>query len=134
MNYSYNTILKNHSFEQAILCVKDELKKEGFGVLTEIDMKETLREKLGVDFKRYTILGACHPQFAYQALLLEDKLGVFMPCNVVISEHKEGGVEVSIVDPIAQMNSVENPALGLLVGDIQQKLARVVAAIMKLRG
>ena len=101
MNYYFNKVLIGTSFDEAIEKVGEELKKEGFGILNEIDIKETLKKKIDVDFKKYKILGACHPHFAHKALLSEDKIGLFLPCNVVVEEHENGDVEVSIVDPLA---------------------------------
>src|SRR3990172_949364 len=88
------------SFDEAIAKVKGELSKEGFGVLTEIDVKGTLKKKLDVDFKQYTILGACNPTFAYKALQMEDKIGTMLPCNVLVQENAQGQIEVSAIDPI----------------------------------
>ncbi len=129
MSYYFNKVLTGKSFEEAIELVTAELKKEGFGVLTEIDVKETLKKKIDVDFKKYKILGACNPQFAYKALSSEDKIGVFLPCNVVVEEHENGTVEVSAVDPVASMSSVKNDALGPLAIEIQEKLKRVIAGV-----
>lgn len=126
MSYYFNKVLKGNNFEEAIEQTKAELKKEGFGVLTEIDIKSTLKEKLDADFKKYKILGACNPQFAYKALQNEDKIGLFLPCNVIVEEHENGTVEVSVVDPIASMMSVENEALGDIAIQIQQKLKNVI--------
>jgi len=126
MSYYFNKILKNTSFDEAIEKVTIELKKEGFGVLTEIDVKETLKKKIDVDFRKYKILGACNPHFAYKALSAEDKIGVFLPCNVIVQEHENGEVEVAAVDPIASMISVNNPALESTATEVQQKLKRVV--------
>lgn len=126
MSYYFSKVIKNESFDEAVEKVTDELKKEGFGVLTVIDVKETLKKKIDVDFKKYKILGACNPQFAYKALKSEDKVGVFLPCNVIVEEHENGEVEVSAVDPIASMNSVNNKELGALAMEIQQKLIRVI--------
>jgi uncharacterized protein (DUF302 family) len=95
-------------------------------VLTNISIHETLKNKINVDFKKYTILGACSPKFAYQALKSEDKIGVFLPCNVIVEEHENGEVEVSVVDPIASMISVKNEKLGKLAIEIQAKLKRVI--------
>ena len=103
-----------------------ELQKEGFGILTEIDVKETLKKKIDVDFKKYKIFGACNPKFAYKALQSEDKIGVFLPCNVIVEEHNDGAVEVSAVDPIASMLAVKNESLSVLAKEIQQKLIRVI--------
>ncbi len=129
MSYYFNKILKNTSFHEAIEKVTIELKKEGFGILTEIDVKETLKKKIDVDFKKYKILGACNPHFAYTALTSEDKIGVFLPCNVIVQEHENGEVEVAAVDPIASMISVNNPELGSLAQEVQQKLIRVIESL-----
>ena len=126
MKYYFNKILKEKGFDSAIKQVTAELKKEGFGILTEIDVKDTFRKKLDVDFKNYKILGACNPQFAYKALQSEDKIGVFLPCNIVVEEHADGSVEVSAVDPIASMGAVENETLGVVAKEVQQKLKRVI--------
>jgi uncharacterized protein (DUF302 family) len=126
MSYYFNKVLKNTTFDEAIDKVTVELKKEGFGVLTEIDVKETLKKKINVDFKKYKILGACNPHFAHKALTSEDKIGVFLPCNVIVEEHENGEVEVSAVDPIASMISVNNKELGDLAQEVQQKLIRVI--------
>ena len=116
----------NADFETAILNVKEALKKEGFGVLSEIDIQEKLNEKLDVDFRKYTILGACNPPFALKALKAEDKIGVFLPCNVIVEEHENGEVEVSAVDPIASMISVQNESLAPIADEIQQKMKKVI--------
>jgi uncharacterized protein (DUF302 family) len=126
MSYYFNKVLVGKSFDEAIELVTAELKNEGFGVLTEIDVKETLKKKIDVDFKKYKILGACNPHFAYKALKSEDKIGVLLPCNVVVEEHENGEVEVTAVDPIASMSSVENEALGSLAVEVQQKLLKVM--------
>jgi uncharacterized protein (DUF302 family) len=126
MSYYFNKVLKGKNFEEAIEQVTAELKKEGFGVLTEIDIKSTLKKKLDVDFKKYKILGACNPHFAHQALQNEDKIGLFLPCNVIVEEHENGTIEVSVVDPIASMMSVENDALGDIAVQIQAKLKNVI--------
>ena len=126
MNYYFSKVLPGATFDQAIESVTSELKKEGFGVLTEIDVKETFKKKINVDFKKYKILGACNPQFAYQSLQKEDKIGVFLPCNVVVEENANGQVEVSAVDPVASMMAVENNALTTVASEVQQKLKRVI--------
>ena len=126
MSYYFNKVLKSKSFDEAITQVTAELKKEGFGVLTEIDIKKTLKNKIDVDFKNYTILGACNPHFAYQALQSEDKIGVLLPCNVIVEEHENGEIEVSAVDPIASMGTVENENLRNLASEVQQKLINVI--------
>ena len=126
MSYYFNKIVKEKSFDEAIEQVTAELKKEGFGVLTEIDVKKTLKTKIDVDFKKYKILGACNPHFAHKALLSEDKIGVFLACNVIVEEHENGDIEVSAVDPIASMISVKNDSLGGIAAEVQQKLIRVI--------
>lgn len=130
MSYYFNKILKGKSFEEVIELVTNELKKEGFGVLTEIDVKATLKKKLDVDFKKYIILGACNPYFAHQALLSEDKIGVFLPCNVIVQEHENGAIEISAVDPIASMMAVSNPKLGEISEEVQSKLKKVIDSLV----
>ena len=126
MKYYFAKTLKT-GFEEAIERVTSELKKEGFGILTEIDVSATLKKKLDVDFRPYRILGACNPAFAYKALQAEDKIGTMLPCNVIVQELEPGRVEVAAIDPIASMTAVENPALGEIAAEIQAKLKRVVA-------
>ncbi|GAB1451898.1 DUF302 domain-containing protein [Draconibacterium sp.] len=126
MSYYFNKTLKNSSFDEAVEKVTAELKKEGFGVLTEIDVKETLKKKIDVDFKKYKILGACNPHFAHKVLTSEDKIGVFLPCNVVVEEHENGEVEVSAVDPVASMAAVDNKNIEGLATEVQHKLKKVI--------
>jgi len=114
------------SFEDAIEKVIAELKKEGFGVLTDIDVKETLKKKLDVNFKKYRILGACNPPFAYKALQVEGKIGTMLPCNVIVQEIDEGQVEVAAIDPVASMQAVANPALKDVAEEVQAKLKKVM--------
>ena len=104
----------------------EQLQTEGFGVLTEIDVKATLKKKLDADFRNYLILGACNPPFAYQALLAEDKIGTMLPCNVIVQEHEPGHVEVSAVDPVASMSAVQNPELAGVADEVRERLRRVV--------
>lgn len=125
MAYYFNRTL-NISFEEAISKVTEELKKEGFGILTEIDVKETLKKKLNVDFKKYRILGACNPPFAYQALRAEDKVGTMLPCNVIVQEHAEGKVEVAAIDPVASMQAIENSKLRDIAEQVRIKLRKVI--------
>lgn len=125
MDYYFSKVL-NITFEEAIPVVKEELKKQGFGVLTEIDVKETLKKKLNIDFRNYKILGACNPPFAYQALQKEDKIGLMLPCNVILQEHAKGKIEVSVIDPIASMQSIENPDLMDVAEQVQAKLKSVI--------
>lgn len=124
MSY-YFTKTINVGFDQAIEQVTEALKAEGFGVLTEIDVKNTFKQKLDVDFRNYKILGACNPQFAYQALQKEDKVGAMLPCNVIVQE-KDGQAEVSAVDPVASMQSIDNEELGELAQQVQAALKRVI--------
>jgi uncharacterized protein (DUF302 family) len=126
MSYYFNKILKDKSFEEAIEQVTNELKKEGFGILTEIDLQKTLKNKLDVDLRKYKILGACNPHFAFKALQSENKIGVFLPCNVIVQEHENKDIEVSVVDPIASMIAVENEDLGAMASEVQQKLKQVI--------
>ena len=119
------------SFDDAIARVTERLKKEGFGVLTEIDVKDTLKRKLDVDFRRYKILGACNPSFAYRALQAEDKIGTMLPCNVIVQELADGTVEVSAVDPVASMLAIKNPELGDIAEQVREKLKKVVASLGK---
>jgi uncharacterized protein (DUF302 family) len=116
------------SFEEAIDLVTEQLKSEGFGILTEIDVSTTLKKKLDVDFRPYRILGACNPPFAYQALQSEDKIGTMLPCNVIVQRLKEG-VEVAAIDPLASMASVNNPELGEIGGQVREKLRKVIEAL-----
>jgi len=117
------------SFEDAITKVTDALKAEGFGILTEIDVTETLKKKLNVDFRKYRILGACNPPLAYQALKAEDKIGTMLPCNVIVQEHGDGTVEVSAVDPVASMRAIENPGLGAVAEQVRGKLKKVIDSL-----
>lgn len=126
MNYHFSKIC-NLSFEKAIEAVTEELKTEGFGILTQIDVAETFKRKLGVEFPRYKILGACNPTFAYQALQAEDKIGTMLPCNVIVQERDGGRVEVSAVDPVASMMAIENASLAAVASQVRAKLQRVIA-------
>ena len=128
MSY-YITTKTTKTYEEAIDKVTSELKKEGFGILTEIDVKETLKKKLDVDFRRYKILGACNPPYAYQALQAEDKIGLMLPCNVIVQETPDGEIEVSAIDPIASMQAVDNPILDEIATQIKTKLQTVISNI-----
>ncbi len=125
MSYCFGKIL-DVPFDEAVVRVTEALKAEGFGVLTDIDVKATLEKKLGVDFRRYRILGACHPQYAHQALQLEDKIGTMLPCNVIVQEHPGGKVEVAAIDPIASMQAIDNPALAGVAQEVQAKLKAII--------
>ncbi len=128
MNYYFTKTLSGN-FENIIERVTESLKSEGFGVLTEIDIKATLKKKLDADFYNYKILGACNPPFAFKALQAEDKIGTMLPCNVIIQEKEPGKIEVSAVDPVASMQAIENPALKEIAEQISEKLKRVIDII-----
>ena len=125
MSYYFNKTLAL-PFDAAVERVKAELKKEGFGVLTEIDVRKTLKEKIGVDFRPYRILGACNPLYAHKALQAEDKIGTMLPCNVIVQELAPGQVEVAAIDPLASMAAVKNEDLGAVGLEVREKLKRVV--------
>jgi len=125
MDYHFTRVL-DAPFEEAISHVTAVLAEQGFGVLTTIDVKATLKKKLDVDFRPYTILGACNPQFAYKALQCEGKIGTMLPCNVVVEQMKDGRVEVSAVDPMASMQAIENPTLGAIAAEVRDRLKTVI--------
>ncbi|MFN3872558.1 MAG: DUF302 domain-containing protein [Ignavibacterium sp.] len=127
MKYGFSKTT-DYSFEEAIQKVTDELKKEGFGVLTTIDVKETLKNKLNVDFKNYTILGACNPPLAHQALQAEEELGLLLPCNVIVYE-KDGKSVVSVFDPMVMSNIIDNPNMKPVAEEVKKKLERVLDAV-----
>ncbi len=129
MSYYISTIVQNKSFDEAIELVTEKLKDERFGVLTEIDVQGTLKKKIGADFKKYRILGACNPHFAHKALQTEDKLGILLPCNVVVEEHENGEIEVSAVDPIVSMSAVNNEGLAGLATEVKEKLSSVIDSL-----
>ncbi len=126
MKYYLEKALKNINFEAAIEKVTEALKEEGFGILTEIDVKETLKKKLDEDFRPYKILGACNPPFAHKALLAEDKIGAMLPCNVIVQQLDDGIIEIAAVDPMASMQAVGNKDLVKIAEEIRSKLKSVV--------
>ncbi len=128
MSYHFSKTLST-DFDTAIAKVTEALKQEGFGILTEIDMQAALKNKLGVDFRRYKILGACNPPFAHKAVTAEPHIGTMLPCNVIVQEHAPGKVEVSAVDPVASMMAVKNEQLGKIAGDVRERLKRVVEGL-----
>ena len=128
MSYG-RAVLVDGSVDEVMPRVKDALKAQGFGVLTEIDVRATMKAKLGEDFRPYRILGACNPQLAHRALKLEDKIGTMLPCNVIVQQHADGAVEVSAVDPVASMQAIKNPALAEVANEVQAKLKRVVEGL-----
>ncbi len=128
MEYHFSKIT-DLKFNEAITKAIDELRKEGFGVMTEIDVKAALKMKLNEDFRPYWILGACNPGFAHRALTVEDKIGTLMPCNVVVQEHADGRVEVSAMNPAMLASMVDDAALGELSREVSQAMQRVLGAI-----
>lgn len=127
MNYGLSKKV-NTDFESTIEKVTDELKKEGFGVLTTIDVKETLKKKLDVDFKKYTILGACNPPIAHKALQMDEELGLLLPCNVIVYE-KDNATQVSVFDPMVMTNIVDNPEMKNVAQEVRGRLERVLEAV-----
>ena len=128
MSYHFSKRL-DVPFDQAVARVIEALKREGFGVLTDIDVSATMKAKLGEDFRPYRILGACNPQLAHRALQLEDKIGTMLPCNVIVQQHEGGSVEVSAVDPVASMQAIRNPGLAEVAKLVQVKLRKVVEGL-----
>jgi uncharacterized protein (DUF302 family) len=125
MEYYFSKTL-NESFDEAVKLTTEALKSEGFGVISEINMHEKLKEKLGVDFKRYKILGACNPHLAYKALQAEEKIGTMLPCNVLVIEHGQNKIEIAAVNPVASMQAITNHALGDVALEVTNKLKRVI--------
>ncbi|MCL6494509.1 MAG: DUF302 domain-containing protein [Ignavibacterium sp.] len=127
MKYGFSKTT-DYTFEEAIQKVTDELKKEGFGVLTTIDVKDTLKKKLDVDFKKYTILGACNPPLAHQALQAEEELGLLLPCNVIVYE-KENKTVVSVFDPMIMAHIIDNPNMKSVAEEVKNRLEKVLEAV-----
>jgi uncharacterized protein (DUF302 family) len=128
MSYCFSKTLEM-PFDQAVRYVTDALAAKGFGVLTTIDVRATMKKKLNVEFRPYTILGACNPEFAHKALQIEDMIGTMLPCNVVVQEIRNGLVEVSAVDPVASMMAIKNPKLETVAGDVRDLLQQVVSGL-----
>lgn len=125
MTYYYNKTIGT-GFDEAVARITQALNEEGFGILMEIDVKGTLKEKLDVDFRNYRILGACNPSFAYKALQAEDKVGTMLPCNVIVQEAANGGVEIAAIDPLASMKAIDNPELRKIAETIGHKLKKAI--------
>jgi uncharacterized protein (DUF302 family) len=125
MTYYYSKTVQL-GFDEAVSRITQALKEDGFGILTDIDVKSTLKKKLDVDFRNYRILGACNPPFAYKALQAEDKVGTMLPCNVIVQETADGDVEIAAIDPIASMKAIENPNLREVAEVVGQKLKTVI--------
>ena len=128
MNYYFNKTV-NYSFEKAVERITEELKSEGFGVLAEIDMQKTLKEKLNVDFRKYKILEACNPPFAYKSLVAEDKIGIFLPCNIVVQETDDNNIEIAVVNPVSAMQNVNNDKMKDIAAEIQTKLKTALSKV-----
>jgi len=126
--YGYSKTL-DEPYETAVARTVEELKKEGFGVLTEIDVKETLKKKLDVNFRKYRILGACNPPLAHQALTEETELGLFLPCNVIVYENDQGKTVVTAINPIVALSRIENPKLEPIAKEVSTRLQKVIAAL-----
>lgn len=125
MDYYFTKTIET-SFSEAVEKVTEELRKNGFGIITEIDVKSTFKKKLDVDFYEYRILGACNPKFAYEALTREDKIGVMLPCNVIVQERRPGEVEVSAVNPLTSMGALDNRDLARIAVEVHDILKRVI--------
>ena len=125
MDYYYSKTVRK-GFDEAVSRIKQALKDEGFGILTEIDVRDTLKKKLHVEFRNYRILGACNPPFAYKALQAEDKIGTMLPCNVVVQETVDGRVELAAIDAVASMQAIGNPDLREIAETIGQKLKKII--------
>ncbi len=125
MTYYFSTKLTGVTFEDAVTRTTEALQQEGFGIISQIDLQETLRKKLGVEFRRYVILGACNPTLAHEALQLEDKVGTMLPCNVIVQEI-EKGVEVAAVNPVASMQAIPNSELGDKAAAVGNKLRSAI--------
>ncbi len=119
----------DYTFDEAVKRVTEELSKEGFGILTEINVHKTLKEKLSVDIRKYRILGACNPSKAYKAIQSEDKIGTMLPCNVIVQELENGKIEVSAINPVASMMAIENPNLADFAQEVKEQLERVISAL-----
>lgn len=129
MKYYFSKTLNDVTFESAVEKVTEELKKEGFGVISEINIHEKFKEKLGIDFRKYRILGACNPAAAFKSLQEEDKIGTMLPCNVIVQQKSDSQIEVAAVDPVASMMAIENANLAAIANEIRSKLEKVIANI-----
>jgi uncharacterized protein (DUF302 family) len=128
MSYYFSKILPV-GFEEAVRRATEALQREGFGIITEIDVKQTLKAKIGVDFRNYRILGACNPKLAHEALQLEDKVGAMLPCNVVVQDVGDGRTEIAAIDPVASMQAIDNPRLKQAAERVQALLRKVIASL-----
>ncbi|MDC6352108.1 DUF302 domain-containing protein [Zeaxanthinibacter sp. PT1] len=129
MSYYFSKTLRDISFENAIEQTTAALKNEGFGILTEIDIKSTMKQKLDKEYNNYKILGACNPSFAHKALQAENKIGTMLPCNVIVRENDDRSIEVAAVDPVASMMGVANENLAQIAGEVRNKLKNAVESL-----
>lgn len=129
MSYHFTTNIKDASFDEAVDKITAALKTEGFGVLTEIDIKATMKAKLDEEYLPYKILGACNPGFAHKALQAEQKIGTMLPCNVIVHQKEDGSIDITAVDPMASMQAIENESLGVIATEVQQKLKNVIESV-----
>ncbi|TDQ31078.1 DUF302 domain-containing protein [Zeaxanthinibacter enoshimensis] len=129
MSYYFSKTLRDISFDTAIEKTTAALKNEGFGILTEIDIKSTMKQKLDEDYNNYKILGACNPSFAHKALQAENKIGTMLPCNVIVRENDDYSIEVAAVDPVASMMGVENPSLAGIAEEVRSKLKNAISGL-----
>ena len=129
MKYYISTVVKGKSFEETVETVKNELSKEGFGIPSEVNMQQTFKMKLDVDFRKYLILGACNPKFAHKAVLSEKNLGVLLPCNVILQENENGDIEVAAVNPLTSMAAVDNDVVQEVAGEIKSRLEKVIESM-----
>ncbi|TRZ66646.1 DUF302 domain-containing protein [bacterium] len=128
MEYYFSKTL-DASFDEAVQLVTDSLQKEGFGIISEINIHEKLQEKLGISFKKYRILGACNPGYAYKALMIEEKIGTMLPCNVILVDQGNGMTEVSAVNPVASMMAIQNNDLESIALEVTEKLKRAIESL-----
>ena len=128
MNYYFSKTLKI-GFEEAVRRATEVLKQEGFGIITEIDVRDTLKKKINVDFRDYRILGACNPRLAHEALQIEDKVGTMLPCNVVVQDLGQGKTEIAAIDPVASMQAIDNPRLKEAAEGVRAKLKRAIESV-----
>jgi uncharacterized protein (DUF302 family) len=128
MNYYFSKVI-NVAFDEGVRIVTEGLKAEGFGIISEVNIHEKFKEKLGVEFKRYRILGACNPGYAYKALTAEDKIGHMLPCNVLVIDQGNGHTEISAVNPVASMMAIHNPELEPIAMEVTERLKRVIDSL-----
>lgn len=129
MSYYFSVTLEDVSFDEAIDKVTKALKQDGFGILTNIDIKATMKEKLDINFRKYQILGACNPPLAHKALQAEDKIGLMLPCNVIVQELESGDIEVAAIDPLASMQAVSNSELNRVAATVRDQMKKIIRGL-----